>query len=160
MKVFIIGNIGSGKTYLSKKIGKRFCLSRYSIDEIRRKINMGADIYGEEAAWMTLKKVVQTTDNIIVESSGAGKHFESLITMAGRSSVLIIKIDTLPAQCIKNIRKRELSKRQNVPFPYKFDVKSSLERNKIILDQVPADIVYTIDRDEELWKVLDVVLKR
>lgn len=157
MQIFIIGNIASGKSTIAKQLSKIYKIKHFSIDNIRKKVNLASDIYGEYLSWDTLKKIVQTNDSIIIESTGTSKHYESLLSLS-KFSKIIIKVDTSVAQCHKNFLKRSKNSTRSIPIPYDFDIKKSLIRNQMILNAMYYDFIYDYTNPDPLIKILDTVL--
>lgn len=153
-KIFIIGNIGSGKTTLSQKIAKKTGFTLFSIDDFRRKFNLTQDVFGENQAWSVFSIAVLQAENCIVDCTGTSKSYLALITQCF-SRKLVIKMPASPDQCLKNIDKRNQSGYHNPPMPYDFDLKQSLYRNNIILNMSEFDIIY--ENDEQIMEFVKIM---
>jgi hypothetical protein len=143
MKIFIIGNIGVGKSFLAELLSKELGYSILSIDKFRETFNNSGDIYGEKLAWDMLHKTVLSTEHCIVESTGCSKHYDAMIALADPK--FIIKVIG-PLQ----------DKKTTLPY-YNFEMKESIKRNELLLRHKKCDIIYTRETDSRFWKMIDVL---
>ena len=156
MKIHIIGNIASGKSFLAKKLSEKIKYSILSIDNYRFSTNNFVGISGEKLSWMTFENTVVSTENCITESTGVSYHFQSLITLAPG---LIIKVATPWKQCLKNHKARVKNENwQAPPMPYNFNLSESLQRNEYLLSKIVADIEFNPDKEEEFWTIVLPIL--
>lgn len=153
MRIFIIGNIASGKTFLAKLIAKKTGYTVYSIDNFRIKYNNFATSDGEIIAWDMLKKTVLASPDCIVESTGCSRHYDALLTMC--PGAFVIKVDTEIDKCLKGFENRNNDK---IPLPWKENIKASLDRNQILLRSKSYDIAYKREFDKEFWELFSIVL--
>lgn len=153
MKIFIIGNISSGKTYLAKYIAELIDYPVLSINEFRIKFNNFATLDGEILTWDLFKKYVQHTPYCIIESAGTSKHYESLIAM--NPNHFVIKIEATEDECLNNYLNRDTL----IPMPYDFDIKESIHRNHTILKNKDAHLIYNRNNEAQFWDIFHNVLK-
>lgn len=110
MKIFIIGNINSGKTYYSKKIRKIFKDYEYiSIDDYRKKYG-DFTIKGEEKSKEEFIKKINSLEKCIVEFSGLGEMVEKI----NKDNYIVLYINTKIDVCLERINKEKFSK---IPYP-------------------------------------------
>ena len=145
MKIFIIGNIGVGKSFLSKLLSKITGYRVYSIDNFRKKHNNLVTLQGENIAYDIYKKTVIAADSGIIEMTGTGKHYESIIVFCPNK--IVIKV--LP-KSVKN------PKSKNV-LPYELDINESVRRNDILLQDKDFDLVYDGKAPHKFWEMLSVL---
>ena len=151
MKIFIIGNIGAGKSILAKLLHKNTGYTVFSIDKMRIKNNPLATFQGEKMSWDLFKKTVIAADNCIVESTGCSKYYESLLTFC--PDAFIIKVQSTPELCKKNIEKRKAIKL----LPYDFDLGHSIYRNHVILQSKICHLEYDGNFDK-IWQKISVLI--
>lgn len=116
MKILLLGNIGSGKTTISKILAKKYPEWEYiAIDDFRKKLSDGT-IKGDAKAKSTFVKNI-THDNKyqIVECTGLGRLgssvFRRLQKYEGKLFVIIL---TVPLDiCVSRIKDRVW----DIPFP-------------------------------------------
>ena len=145
MKFFIIGNIGVGKSFLSKLLSKITGYKVYSIDNFRKKYNNLVTLQGENIAYDIYKKTVIAAESGIVEMTGTGKHFESILVFC--PSKIVIKV--LP-KSVKNPKSKN-------NLPYELDINESVRRNDIILQDKDCDLVYDAKCPDKFWEMLGVL---
>ena len=73
MKILIIGNIGSGKTTLGKKIQEITGYKFVQIDELREKY-LNNSVSGEYYSLHKFLKEIEDNENLILEFTGVGCH--------------------------------------------------------------------------------------
>jgi len=73
MKILIIGNIGSGKTTLGKKIQELTGYKFVQIDKLREKY-LNNSVSGEYYSLYKLIKKIEVNQNLILEFTGVGCH--------------------------------------------------------------------------------------
>ena len=73
MKILIIGNIGSGKTTLGKKIQELTGYKFVQIDELREKY-LNNSVSGEYYSLHKFLKEIENNENLILEFTGVGCH--------------------------------------------------------------------------------------
>jgi len=153
MQIYITGNIASGKSFLGRKLAARYGYLYFSIDDLRKKINIASDQAGEDISWNVLKKIAQSNDRIIIESTGVSKHYESLIAISNYQK-FVIRVMADYKTCLYRFENRT----EIVPLPYKFDFKKSWERNEMLLKNVNFHLKCGSGDDNCLF-FLDRVLK-
>ena len=153
MKIFIIGNIASGKTFLAKLLAEKTSYTVLSIDNFRIKFNNFGTLEGEKLAWDLFTKTVATTDKCIVETTGCSKYYEALL--AQNPSKFIIKINRKPNLCIHDYIHRD---GENIKMEYfGFDIATSIKRNEHLLASKECDIIYDRDDDQKFWEFINVL---
>jgi len=151
MRIHIIGNIASGKSFLAKKLSENTGLTVFSIDDFRQTINNLAGFEGEKLVWMTFENIVMAHPDCITESTGVSYHWPALITMCPG---IIIKVITPWKQCLKNHKHRIKNENwQAPPLPYKFDLKESLQRNEYLLTKIRADFEFFSGEEEKFYDI-------
>ena len=105
-------------------------------------------LQGENIANDIFKKTVIASENAIIESTGTGKHYESLLVFC--DDRFVIKI--LP----KNDKKP--TSKQNLP--YDLDINESVRRNDIILQDKDCDLIYNSKSPEAFWQMLSVLFPK
>ena len=154
MKIFIIGNIASGKSNLAKLLAKKHKFTVYSIDKIRIKNNNLATKEGEIESWNNMKHSVITDPNTcIIESTGCSKNYDTLLALCPDS--VIIKVMTPVKKCLQHYKKRTKNKKL---LPWDFDIEQSLDRNETILQLKPYHIEYNPYNSAEFWEIWDVLI--
>lgn len=152
MKIFIIGNIASGKTFLAKLLAEKTGYTVLSIDNFRIKFNNFGTLEGEKLAWDLFAKTAATTDKCIVETTGCSKYYEALL--AQTSAKFIIKIKRKPDLCVHAFLHRDTP---DIPLPYDFDIVKSVKRNDHLLASKECDIIYDRDDDKKFWEFINVL---
>lgn len=116
MKILIIGNIGSGKTTLGKKIQEILGYKFIQIDELREKY-FEKKVSEEYYCLYEFLKAIEDYDNVILEFTGAGCHkFAIKRTLElSNDNTIIIHCKNRDISLIKErLRHKEL--RENFPF--------------------------------------------
>jgi adenylate kinase family enzyme len=152
MRIHIIGNIASGKSFLARKLSEKTGFPVFCIDDFRISTNNLADISGEKLAWMTFENAVMSQEKCISESTGVSYHWIPMVTLAPG---IIIKVATSWKECLANHKTRVKSDDyQAPPMPYKFKLKESLQRNEYLLSKINADVEFHADRESDFWPVV------
>jgi adenylate kinase family enzyme len=142
MKILIIGNIGSGKTTLGKKIQEFTDFKFIQIDELRVKY-LKKKVSEEYYCLYKFLKAIEDIDNVILEFTGVGCH-KYAIKRALELSDDIIKIILCLNREFKIIHKRIRNK--NFKTINLFSIKPD-EHINFIKDELKLDI------DSEFWSI-------
>lgn len=95
MKILIIGNIGSGKTTLGKKIQELTGYKFVQIDELREKY-LNNSVSGEYYSLHKFIKEIEDYENLILEFTGVGCHKYAIKRTfeLGNDNILVILCKT------------------------------------------------------------------
>lgn len=150
MRIFVLGNINSGKSFLIDELQKK--LPNYKIlkiDEYRVQTCDGS-LEAEVKMWSSFPEEVAKYDDVIVELSGGGKVAENILNKLEENSFVVLKVNTKLETCLKRNMVKDFSK---TPYPKEFS--TPIE-----------DVIRKIDADikngsiERLWskaiKIYDV----
>ena len=123
MKIFVLGNINAGKSYVVEKLCKM--LPHYTVLQIDmwRRAHCDGSIEKEEQAWECFPKAVLQVQNAIVELSGGGKIAQNIIDGLPKRSCLILKVCATKEECLARIPDKDFSA---TPYP-KYDGSEMLE---------------------------------
>lgn len=146
MKIFVIGNIASGKTTLCNRImGVYSNYSYMAIDDYRRRYGNGT-LSGEEASVSKFIEAIFNCRDCIVEFSGLGAIAESIrkeLLNRKEKAVLFICSRT-DDECMASSKKRDYSL---IPYPMEY---SSIETPEETIRR--NSNLYGIDLIKEVWK--------
>lgn len=142
MKLFVLGNINSGKSYLINRLRK--ILPDYAVVKIDdyRIENCDGSLESEIQMWDSFPKEVMKYDDVIVELSGGGKVAENILSILEDNSFIVLKLNTNVEECLKRVGNKDFSK---VPYPKEFSMPIE-------------DVIIKIDQDmkkgsiEKLWQ--------
>lgn len=154
MIIFIIGNMSSGKSTVSKELKKR--LNKFkilSLDDYRRKLNKNCTISGDEKAQLKLVNDISSQDNIIVDSTGTGKWYKYYLNAASNKKIKVIKLKANVNLCTKRHKERLKNGYKLPPFPYNLDFYDGLDYMDSKLRSVKSD--FQVDSKKELNIVVD-----
>lgn len=116
MKILLFGNIGSGKTSISRRLLTEFPTFEYlAIDEFRKKYGDGTKKKEEEAKELFLN-AIQTDDTPqIIESTGLGKLGEAIYDklISCNDYVLVVVLQVEVPVLVERLQMREW----DIPFP-------------------------------------------
>ena len=122
MKLFVVGNISSGKSYFIEKL--KPLLSNYhilKIDEYRKE-NCDGSLEKELQMWNDFPQEILKHKDIIVELSGGGKVADNVIKLLDENSFIVVFVDTDSNTCIKRSENKNFN---DTPYPKEF--KESIE---------------------------------
>lgn len=142
MKILIIGNIGSGKTTLGKKIQEFTSFKFIQIDELREKF-FEKKVSEEYYCLYEFLKAIENYDNIILEFTGAGCHKYAIKRALELSNDNIIIIHCKNRD-LSLIKERLKHKELNENFPFNTDIEIHINFIKEELDN---------DSLEDFWKI-------
>ncbi len=122
MKLFVVGNISSGKSYFIEKL--KPLLPNYhilKIDEYRKE-NCDGSLENELQMWNDFPQEILKHNDVIVELSGGGKVADNVIKLLDENSFIVVFVDTDPNICIKRSENKNFN---DTPYPKEF--KESIE---------------------------------
>ena len=114
MKIFVIGNINSGKSLFIEKLKPHLIgYDVFQIDSFRQKYgNYSLD--GELLARRKFIEAVNTSKKCIVEFSGLGDIEKEII----RNRYIVFYLDADKEVCINRLKHKDFS---SIPYPKEFD---------------------------------------
>lgn len=143
-KIFLIGNIGAGKSLIAKWISQFSRYPIYSIDTIRIAVADGT-VAGEYDAYSQFLRYIQNDGHCVLEFSGVGihKHAVRYALKFSKNPYVIIYITSPPEQCLKKIH--NTSHFDKIPYPFSIPVEKLIIRNDYELKQDKIDQFWMID---------------
>lgn len=119
MRLFVLGNISSGKSYFIEKLIK--LLPDYKILRIDdyRIHNCDGSLESEIQMWNDFPNEVIKYNDVIVEMSGGGQVAQTMVSLLDNNSFLVIKINTSIELCIERNKNKDFSK---IPYPKQFSI--------------------------------------
>lgn len=117
MKLFVIGNISSGKSYVIEKI--RALLPNYlvlKIDEYRIK-NCDGSLEQELQMWNSFPKEVLKHNDVIIELSGGGEVAKNIVKQLEENAFLVLYVDADVQTCIERSKTKDFLR---IPYPKEF----------------------------------------
>ena len=125
MKILLIGNIGSGKTMLGKKIQKLTGYRYVQIDKLREKYLKNA-VSEEYYCLYQFLKSIEENENLILEFTGAGCHkfaVKRALELAN-DNIIIIHCKNRDFSIIsERLKQKEL----NENFPFDTDIENHIK---------------------------------
>ena len=118
MRIFVLGNISSGKSYLIEKLKK--VLPNYKIlkiDEYRIN-NCDGSLESELKMWNEFPHEVLKYNDVIIELTGAGDIANNVIDSLEENSFLVLKVNTNVNKCIERSKDKDFS---HIPYPKEFN---------------------------------------
>lgn len=103
MRIFILGNINSGKSYRVNQLSKIYNKNIYQIDEYRKKYSDGT-IESEELCKKKFVDDVIRDENCIVEFSGGGSVAIDFFNKLPLKSIVILHVKEELDICIKRLQ--------------------------------------------------------
>lgn len=131
MRIFVLGNINAGKSYVVEKLRKK--LPNYTvlqIDEWRRN-NCDGSIEKEEQAWINFPKAILEEQNVIAELSGGGRIAQNIIDGLPNRSCLVFKVCASKEECLLRMKDKDFS---SIPYP-KYDGAETIDETIVRIDQ-------------------------
>jgi len=135
MKILIIGNIGSGKTTLGKKIQEITGYKFVQIDELRENY-LNNSVSGEYLSLHKFLKEIEDNDNLILEFTGVGCHKHAIKKALELNSDKIIIIQCKTRK-FNLILKRIENKNFNYISPFNEDIK---EHSLFVNEELNMDL--------------------
>lgn len=118
MIIFIVGNIASGKTTTCLELVKIMPDHLYiSIDDFRRELNKSKSAGGENLAQIRFIQQIRCRKNLIVETTGTGRHWQNYIAAAKRWDYLIVRLNCLSETCLQRSQQRSANGYILPPIP-------------------------------------------
>lgn len=141
MRLFVVGNISSGKSFLIEKIKK--VLPEYEVLKIDdyRTNHCDGSLEAELKMWKDFPREIIKYCNVIVELSGGGEVTKNINELLKENSFLTIYVDTDVETCLERSKNKDFSK---IPYPKEFS--ESIEE---IIERLGKDFDKCI---EEEWK--------
>ncbi len=170
MKIFVFGNIGSGKTTILKKLKKNFPWKVIAIDDFRRAYGDGSK-ENELIAQEHFLGAIKSNENQFIECIGVGKVSEKLFSYLYKNDELFI--------CIKIITPKEICKSRiedrlwDIPFPKTLEKVNPLiditekrinkggievlwgQRNNTII--ISKENIYFRDIEEIVYEIIKII---
>ena len=117
MRLFVVGNINSGKSYFIEKI--KNVLPNYKVLKIDdyHINNCDGSLEKELKMWNEFPKEIAKYNDAIVELSGGGKIAENIVKLLDYNSFLTIYIDVDANTCIERCNNKNF---QKTPYPKEF----------------------------------------
>ena len=164
-----MGNIGVGKTTYINQLRKKKKYKNFkyiALDEYRFKYNKKNTIEGEEKAQLKLIEDIQKYKDIILESSGTGKWYESYLksyeSVFDDKIIEIILEDTIENCLLKN-KTREKVGYQLPPFPYDIPLTNGLSwiHNKLLGKYADENIIVKNKKEtfKNIYDTLELLTK-
>lgn len=165
MKILIIGNIGTGKTVIGKKLSEILGFEFIQIDSIREK-NMDGTISGEYFCLYNFLKNIEEKENVILEFTGAGCHKYAIkrALELSKSNCLVLVCRT---KKFETIIERVKYKKYNYTSPFNINISNHIYfveneinndlKNKFwITDKIKVIEIY-MDNTEDIQKNLNLL---
>lgn len=126
MRIFVVGNINSGKSYIVNKLAKKFPSYKIlSIDEFRKKYSDGTNEKEIETRKIFAEAILNYKDAII-EFSGGIAITSLFIDKLRINSILVIEVEEDVDMCIERTINKDFSK---IPYPtYGESLKDTIRR--------------------------------
>ena len=142
MKILIIGNIGSGKTTLGKKIQEITSYKFIEIDKFREKYLKDA-VSEEYYCLYRFLKSIEENENLILEFTGAGCHKFAIKRALELTNDIIIIIHCKNRD-FSLILERSKHKELNENFPFETDIEKHITFIKEELNSKSLDDFWDI----------------
>ncbi|MHA1275148.1 MAG: shikimate kinase [Promethearchaeota archaeon] len=153
MKILIIGNIGSGKTTLGKKIQELTGFRFVQIDEIREKF-FKKKVSEEYYCLYEFLKAVEESENVILEFTGAGCHKYAIKKALELSNDKIIIVHCKNRD-FSIINERVKNKEMNKNFPFHTDIENHINFIKEELDKDSFENFWQTSNSTVLYVYMD-----
>jgi adenylate kinase family enzyme len=138
MRIFIVGNINSGKTTLSKKLHMINNFKILSIDDFRIRYSDGT-AEGEELAKRNFLYEIIRNDDAIIECTASNNIMMHLQSILPKNSCLVYKINTHLNVCLDRMNKKDFSK---IPYPKYYPSISRSDEIKYAIGRIDSNIKY------------------
>lgn len=142
MKILIIGNIGSGKTTLSKKIQEVIGYKFVQIDALREKY-FEKKVSEEYYCLYEFLKAIEDNHNVILEFTGAGCHkfaVKRALELANDNTIIIHCKNRDLSLILDRLKYKEL----NENFPFNTDIENHIKFIKEELDDKTLESFWEI----------------
>ncbi len=162
MKILVVGNINSGKSYFVERISEHFPnYNVLKIDDFRRTFCDGS-FEREVEVWQIFAKAVKSEKNAIVEITGVGKPSEALAKL-NEDDVLIVKILTRKSVCLERLKHKDFSSLKYPKGQQKIEDTIELIDEKLNLGEVErlffGKVKAVLTFDFEIEKIENVIEK-
>ncbi|MBO4694510.1 MAG: hypothetical protein J5656_01105 [Clostridia bacterium] len=127
MRLFVVGNISSGKSYIIDKI--KPLLPNYHILKIDdyRANNCDGTLEKELQMWREFPNEVLKYNDVIVELSGGGQVASNIVKQLEENSFLVLFIDVNSDVCIERSKTKDF-KRTPYPKEFKEPIEETIKR--------------------------------
>jgi shikimate kinase len=128
--VCVLGNIGAGKSSVAMMLRERLNgFALLCMDEYRRKYNLYTTIQGENTAFEVFMKDIIALDYTIIETSGASKNFDKILSAIERKGGSVFKIYLYAPKNILlgRVKNRDAGGYKRPPFPYNMTIEKSMD---------------------------------
>lgn len=118
MRIFVLGNINSGKSYLIKNISK--ILPNYDILKIDdyRINHCDGTLESELKMWHDFPNEIMKYENAIIELSGGGRVSDNIVKLLDNNSFIVLKLNTNVKTCLLRNKNKDFSL---IPYPKEFN---------------------------------------
>ena len=116
MKILLFGNIGSGKTTISKAITNKLDHWEYlAIDDFRRELSDGSLIGDSKAKSIFVKRISHDDSFQLIECTGLGRLGSSVYRRLQKyeGAVIVVILNVSLEDCLERIKERKW----DIPFP-------------------------------------------
>jgi adenylate kinase family enzyme len=155
MKIFVFGNLGSGKSHLTRYLAERFLeFSLLSIDGFRRQFGDGT-IENELLAKHRFIEAIDLGTNQIIEATGCGDTGEQMANQLSSASenVMIVILDTPLEVCLSRLRNRIW----DVPYPAPTDHAINLaERTDALIREGEIQSIWSSNPNAVILKMQNI----
>lgn len=123
MIIFVLGNMASGKTTLSKKIEELYpSFKHLDLDEFRRKYNTGKTLDGEKTAQRMFINAIRNNKNVIIDVTGTGRFFSEYFQKDVHNQAYVILLNSSIEDCKKRQLQRLNSGYKMPPLPSNWNI--------------------------------------
>lgn len=116
-KIFITGNVFSGKTTLGSLLASTLGEELYSIDDYRRHFNQSCTQAGEDEARTHFFRAIVQPGNCVIEQTGSGRIWDEAWAATSRHQRIVIRLDACRATLEDRMLIRHNSDYEWPPFP-------------------------------------------
>lgn len=144
-KIFLYGNMCSGKTLIGHILCRELKIPIFSIDDFRRMYNAKVTIPGENRAWsLYFKDIDREQGNLILESTGLSKQLK-FWQEHNHEDLIYVFVEASAKTCIKRYKKRNIY----IPFPYNYSTpQESIKWMDTRFSLIQRDIIIKNDTDD------------
>lgn len=124
MKILIIGNIGSGKTTLGKKIQEKISYSFIQIDELREKY-FKKKVSEEYYCLYEFLRAIEDGKNVILEFTGVGCHkfaIKRALELTNDNKIIIYCKNRNFSTILERLKHKKLINK----FPFNIEIKNHI----------------------------------
>ena len=143
MIIFIVGNMASGKSSISKELTKKLKgFKHLELDEFRKKHNPNRTLAGDNKAQMELVEAIKNNKNVIVESTGTGRWYDQYFRHDKHNKIQVVLLDSTLTLCRERQKKRLSEGYEMPPIPSSWSLtfESSLKWMQDKLKYIKKDL--------------------